>query len=281
MEVALESPGAVGASEVVQDVEVTVLAFGDEDVELEVVVTVLFVAEEEDLVVTIGKVTALSVVEVGNNAVFIATRLVAPSGPPVVTGGNSFSSNLVAYCVLFERFEKQDLVVALQRDVKVVNVILGVSSILGREEVHGAKDAVGDVLTKAVQAPLPFGIEFFRLANHVEVELSNIVVGINMDAEVHPFVVDARQVAGTVATSVHSALAGSLGRVLTIVGHVHVNLHSPNAVVAVVSIKMVQHIEVTIFALRDVGIELEVINTYFMVAKVKDLVVAISEVGSH
>ena len=61
----------------------------------------------------------------------------------------------------------------------------------------------------------------------------------------------------------------------------HIDLNSPNAVVAVVTIKVVQHIEVTILALRNESVEFKVVNTYFVVAKVKDLVVAIGEVGGH
>ena len=278
VEVALHSPGAVGASEVVQDVEVTVLAFGNKDVELKVVVAVLFIAEEKDLVVAISEVTALGTIEVGNNAVFSRTRIVAPSGPPVVTGSNGFSGNLVAHGVLLEGIEDQHLVVALQRDGEVVEVILRGSGILGREEVHGAEDTVGDVLTEAVQAPLPFGIEFFGLAHHIEVKLGNVVVGINMDAEVHPFVVDARQVAGAVATGVNRAVARSLGRILTVIGFVHVNLHSPSAVAAC---EVVQHVEVTVLAFRNIGIEFEVIDTRRVIAKHNNLVISIGEVGSH
>ena len=76
-------------------------------------------------------------------------------------------------------------------------------------------------------------------------------------------------------------MARSLGRVLTVVGLVHIDLHSPNAVVTVVSIEMVQHVEVTILTFRNVGLELKVVNTYFVVAKIKNLVVAIGEVGCH
>ncbi len=278
VEVALHGPGAVGASKVVQDVEITILAFGNEDVELEVVVTILFVAEEEDLVVAIGEVTALGAFEIGNHTVFVTAGSVAPSGPPVVTGSNSLSSDLVTNSVLFERFEEQHLVVALQRDFEVVEIVLRSSGILGREEVHGAEDAVSLVLTEAVHAPLPFGIEFFRLTNHIEVKLGNVVVGIDMDAEVHPFVVDARQVAGTIATSVHGAVTRSLGRVLTIVGHVHVNLHGPSAVA---TSKVVQHIEVTVLAFRNESVELEVINARRVVTKLDDLVVTIGEVSGH
>ena len=105
MEIALHSPNtvvAVAAIKMVQDVEVAILALGDEDVELEVVVTVLFIAEEEDLVVAIGEVASLGAIEFSNNAVFTATSSVAPSGPPIVTGSNGFHSNLVAHGVLLE-----------------------------------------------------------------------------------------------------------------------------------------------------------------------------------
>ena len=108
VEVALHGPNtvvAVAAIKMVQDVEVAVLALGNENVELEVVVTILFVTEEEDLVVAIGEVTALCAFVFGNNAVFTATGSVAPSSPPVVTGSNSFNSDLVAHGVLLERIE--------------------------------------------------------------------------------------------------------------------------------------------------------------------------------
>ena len=100
---------------------------------------------------------------------------------------------------------------------------------------------------------MPFGIEFF-----VEVELSNVVVSIYMNAEVHPFVINARKVAGAVATSVDSAVARSLGAVLTIVGFVEIDLHSPSAVCAS---KVVQYVEVTILALWDENVKFEVIDT--------------------
>ena len=239
VKVALHGPFAVGASKVVQNIEVTILALGNEDVELKVIVTILFITEKEDLVVTIGEVTALSAIEVGDHAIFVSAGSVAPSGPPVVTSGNGFSSDLVTDSVLFERLEEQHLVVALQRNGKVVNIVLRSSRILGREEVHGTENTVSLVFTETVHAPLPSGIQLFGLANHIEIEFSNIVVGIDMHAEVHPLVIDARQIAGAIATSVYGAVVGSLGRVLTIIGHVHVNLHSPNAIVGVVAIKMV------------------------------------------
>ena len=237
----------------VQDVEVTVLAFGNKDVELKVVVAVLFIAEEKDLVVAISEVTALGTVEVGNNAVFSRTRIVAPSGPPVITMSDSVLGNLVANSVVLERIEDQHLVIALQRDFEVIDVILRSGSILRREEVHGAKNTVGGVFAEAVQAPLPFGHQLF-----IEIELGHVIVGIDMHAEVHPFVVDARQVAGAIATGVNRAVARGLGRVLPIVGHVQIDLHGPSAVG---TSKVVQHIKVTVLAFGNVGIEFEVVDT--------------------
>ena len=218
-----------------QNVEVTIAAFGNEDVELQVVVTVLFVAKEKDVVGNTGNLTANAATLFGNETVLIGARMVVPSGPMVVTMGNGIFGNVVAHSVLLERIEQQHFIVALQRDGEVVEIEFGSSGILRREEVHSSEDTVSLAFTKTVHTPLPFGIDFFRLTNHVEIELGNVVVGIDMDAEVHPFVVDARQVAGAVATSVHGAVTRSRGRGLTVVGLVHVDLHSPNTRIRVTS----------------------------------------------
>ena len=188
---------------------------------------------------------------------------------------------MVTHSVLLERIKDKHFLIGLQRHAEVVKVVLGSSGIPGREKVHGTKATVGDILTEAVQTPLPSGIEFLGLANHVEVELSDIVVGIHMNAEVHPLVIDARKVASAVAACMDSAVTCGRGRVLTVVGHVHVHLNSPDAVVAIDTVKVVQHVEIAVLALRDVGIEFKIINTYRSLTKLDDLVITIGEVGSH
>ena len=195
--------------------------------------------------------------------------------------GDGIFSNVVTNGVVIKRIEEQHLVVALQRHGQVIDVVLRGGSILRREEVHGTKAAVGIILAEAVQAPLPFGIEFLFLTNHIEIKLGNIVVSIDMDAEVHPLVVNARQVAGAIATSVHGAVARSSGRILTIIGQVHVNLHGPRGTSTAIYHKVVQHVEVTVLAFRNIGIEFEVVNTDGNLAELNDLVVPIGEMSGH
>ena len=105
VEVTLHGPSAIATCKVVQDVEIAVLAFRDEDVKIKVVVAVIHITEKEHLVVTVDEMTTLGAIEVCDNTVLSTARSVAPSGPPVVTGSKGFLCNLVASGVFLERFE--------------------------------------------------------------------------------------------------------------------------------------------------------------------------------
>ena len=76
----------------VQNVEVTVLAFRNVGIEFEVINTRRVIAEHDDLVVTKGEVGSHSATCLTKNAVFGTTRLVAPSGPRITIGLSDFSA---------------------------------------------------------------------------------------------------------------------------------------------------------------------------------------------
>ena len=85
VEIALHSPSAIAASEVVQDVEIAVLALRNKDVEFKVVVAVLFITKQQDVVINTRDESTFSTVHQSDDTVFSATRSIAPSRPPIMT----------------------------------------------------------------------------------------------------------------------------------------------------------------------------------------------------
>ena len=101
----------------------------------------------------------------------------------------------------------------------------------------------------------------------VEIQLGDVFVGIDMDAEMHPLVIGKRN-----AVRVFCPGMDVDETVL------QKDLHGTNTVAA---IEVVQEVEIADHPIRNISVELKVPDTRGMVPKEEDLVDAIGEVAGH
>ena len=106
------------------------------------------------------------------------------------------------------------------RETDIVKIKLGGLGRHRRIEVYGFDSTIDDICSVKIQTPLPFGIHRFWLTNHIEVKLGDIIVDINMDAEVHPFVIDTGNIRRRDTSCMKSAMARGGGHIRTITSHV-------------------------------------------------------------
>ena len=159
----------------------------------------------------------------------------------------------------------------------VVEVILGISSILRRIEIHGFQTAANHIITISVQTPLPFVDKHFIFAWSSVVIACGVGIGIHMQAEVHPCIVHAWYVSHAVTTRMDGAVTRSLSRARTVVGHVEIALESPGAVI---TSEVVHDVEVTVLALGHQHIKCKLVDTVSIIAEKQYLVVTIGEVAT-
>ena len=112
IQIGLHGPSGTAAVELVEDVEITILAFIAIDGELKVVCARFLATEEKDVVVSARDVTALGATSLSDDTVFAATGMVGPSGPPVVTNSLSALSNLATKRICLKIIVNQHLVLS-------------------------------------------------------------------------------------------------------------------------------------------------------------------------
>ena len=100
MHVNLNSPSAVAASEVMQYVEITILAIRDIGIELEVVNTRRVVTKHNDLVVAKSEMSGHRATSFTEDTIFRAARSVAPSGPRITIGLSDFCAGNAVFKII-------------------------------------------------------------------------------------------------------------------------------------------------------------------------------------
>ena len=135
-------------------------------------------------------------------------------GITAVINGN-LNGGHVVFTEFFSDFSRSDgeLRSAFATDLleaEVIKIIDGTTVFHRSEEVHGGEGTTNHVVTKAVQAPLPFANENLFFARSGVVVTSDVVIGVHIQAEVHPSIINASHIGGAVATSVNGAMTRSL-----------------------------------------------------------------------
>ena len=215
--------------------------------------------EEEDIVIGARDIATLGATSFSDNAVFVATRMVGPSGPPVVTDFNGTLSNLATERIELKVVVNQHLVISAIDDADVVDVELGSGSILGRIEIHGIKFTANGIRAKAVKAPHPRTHFLFGLASDIPIKGGQVLVHVDVHSVLHPLVIHTRDFDSAVATSMNGthAFTKSSG-IVTIVGAAEIELGGPSRTT---TSKLMQHIEIAILSIRNESIENEIEHT--------------------